>query len=528
MKLRPYQAAAIQAILSVWAMGERRTLISLPTGTGKTIVFSQIAKEIAEEGYRVLILAHRGELLKQAMNKLKLVTGIEGALEQGQCTSIGSDAKIVIASVQSMMQDKRLAQFSTDYFNYIIIDEAHHSLAPSYQKILAHFQDAYVLGVTATPERGDERNLLEYYDCIAYEYTLEQAIKDDYLCPIKAQMIPLKLDISQVKIANGDFAVGQLGESLDAFLYQIAEEMKIYCKDRKTVVFLPLIKTSQKFCKILRKAGFKAAEINGQSENREKILRDFDKGKYQVLSNSMLLTEGWDGPSVDCIIVLRPTRSHTLYRQMVGRGTRLHPGKEELLLLDFLWITSQHDLCHPSCLTSIDAAEQEQINEMIKNNKEGNDIFAAKQKVLHGMQRNLEEQLLKELRKTRNYKSSLVQLIDYACGIESEELIYLHSEKEEKSTFLTEEQCVILTSCVIDATSVQNEEIAEKAIQILHERAKEGLATPKQIRRLEYYGFRKIGTWSKKKAFQIIKRIAANGWNLPDELAGMIEKEETK
>ena len=93
---------------------------------------------------------------------------------------------------------------------------------------------------------------------------------------------------------------------------------------------------------------------------------------------------------------------------------------------------------------------------------------------------------------------------------------------------MTEEQCVILTSCGIDATSVQNEEIAEKAIQILHERAKEGLATPKQIRRLEYYGFRKIGTWSKKKAFQIIKRIAANVWNLPDELAGMIEKEETK
>ncbi len=127
-------------------------------------------------------------------------------------------------------------------------------------------------------------------------------------------------------------------------------EMQHYCMDRKTVVFLPLIKTSQKFTDILNAHGFRAAEVNGQSEDRDQVLKDFDEGKYNVLCNSMLLTEGWDCPSVDCVIILRPTKVRSLYSQMVGRGTRLYPGKKELLLIDFLWLTEKHELCHPANL----------------------------------------------------------------------------------------------------------------------------------------------------------------------------------
>ena len=217
-----------------------------------------------------------------------------------------------------------------------MVDEAHHCLSDSYQRVLEHFPDANILGVTATPDRGDMKNLGQYFDSKAFEYTMQQAIKEKYLCPIKAQMIPLELDISGVKVSNGDFSSGEIGNALEPYLEQIAREMVRYCDGRKTVVFLPLVHISQRFTEILNSYGFRAAEVNGNSTDREEVLRDFENGRYDVLCNSMLLTEGWDCPAVDCVVVLRPTKVRSLYQQMVGRGMRLHPGKDHLLLLDFL------------------------------------------------------------------------------------------------------------------------------------------------------------------------------------------------
>ena len=203
--------------------------------------------------------------------------------------------------------------------------------------ITAHdFPEANILGVTATPDRGDMKNLGEFFDSKAYEYSMMDAIREGYLTPIKAQMIPLELNISDVGMSSGDFAAGEIGCALEPYLEQIAAEMTNYCKDRKTVVFLPLIATSQKFCRMLNDAGLRAAEVNGNSDDRSGVLADFEAGKYDVLCNSMLLTEGWDCPAVDCIVVLRPTKIRSLYQQMVGRGMSLYPGKTELLLLDFL------------------------------------------------------------------------------------------------------------------------------------------------------------------------------------------------
>ena len=234
------------------------------------------------------------------------------------------------------MRQSRLDRFKPDHFGTIIIDEAHHALSPSYRNVIDYFDGAKVLGVTATPDRGDMKNLGEVFDSLAYEYRITQAIKQGYLCKIKALTIPLKLDLSGVGIAAGDYKAGEVGTALDPYLDQIADQMAEHCMNRKTVVFLPLIATSQKFRGILEKRGFRAAEVNGDSEDRAEILADFEAGKYNVLCNSMLLTEGWDCPSVDCIVVLRPTKVRGLYCQMVGRGTRLSPGKDHLLLLDFL------------------------------------------------------------------------------------------------------------------------------------------------------------------------------------------------
>ena len=332
MKLRSYQIEAKEAIKAEWAKGNQKTLLVLPTGTGKTIVFSKLSEDLVRDGERVLILAHRGELLEQAADKMAQATGLKCAVEKAEDSSLDSWYRVVVGSVQSLMRPARLEQFAPDHFGTIIVDEAHHALADSYQRILDYFGGAKVLGVTATPDRGDMRNLGTYFDSLAYEYTLPKAIKEGYLSPIKAQTIPLTLDLSTVRQQAGDFSAKDLGSALDPYLYQIADEMAKTVMDRKTLVFLPLIATSQKFTQILNERGFSAAEVNGESKDRAEVLRDFTDGRYNVLNNSMLLTEGYDHPAIDCVVVLRPTKIRSLYAQMIGRGTRLYPGKDHLLL----------------------------------------------------------------------------------------------------------------------------------------------------------------------------------------------------
>ena len=205
MELRPYQKEAVSKVEEEWQEGREKTLLVLPTGTGKTIVFSQIAKDCVNQGERVLILAHRGELLEQASDKIYHTTGLQTALEKAEHSCLEEPFKrVVVGSVQTLMRDARLDRFDKDYFDTIIIDEAHHAVSQSYWNILNHFYDSKVLGVTATADRADMKDLGEVFDSLAYEYSLPQAIKDGYLCRIKAQTIPMNIDLSSVRV-HGDF-----------------------------------------------------------------------------------------------------------------------------------------------------------------------------------------------------------------------------------------------------------------------------------------------------------------------------------
>ena len=422
-QLRPYQAEARDAILSAWDEGYRKTLLVLPTGCGKTVVFASVTENQVRRGRRVLIMAHRGELLSQAADKLKVASGLDSVLEKAESSSLGSNASVTIGSVQSLAQEKRLARFPEDHFQDIIVDEAHHCLSESYQRVLEHFPNANILGVTATPDRGDMKNLGEYFDSKAYEYTMPEAIRQGYLSPVKAQLIPLELDLGNVSISNGDYSAGEVGNALEPYLNQIAQEMKKYCRHRKTVVFLPLIATSQKFCRMLNDLGFHATEVNGNSDDRTQVLADFEAGKYDVLCNSMLLTEGWDCPAVDCIVVLRPTKVRSLYQQMVGRGMRLYPGKENLLLLDFLWLTSRHDLCKPSALISKDAKIAQMIDLQMAKDADGIDLIEAEEQAERDVLAEREEALAKQLAEMRGRKRKLVDPIQYAISIAAEDLV---------------------------------------------------------------------------------------------------------
>lgn len=159
-------------------------------------------------------MAHRGELLDQAADKLKEASGLDSVLEKADSSALGSFLPVTVGSVQSLAQPRRLARFSQDYFQGIIVDEAHHCLSDSYKRVLEHFPDANVLGVTATPDRGDMKNLGEYFDSKAYEYSMTDAIREGYLSPIKAQMIPLEPNIKDVGMSSGDFAAGEIGDRM--------------------------------------------------------------------------------------------------------------------------------------------------------------------------------------------------------------------------------------------------------------------------------------------------------------------------
>lgn len=519
MKLRPYQEEARQAIENEWRKGIQKTLLVLPTGTGKTCVFSQVAADMVEQGERVLIMAHRAELLEQAQDKIYKMTGLESSIEKAEQTSLYDDNPIVVGSVQTLQSQKRLQRFPKDYFDTIIIDEAHHTLSDSYLRILDYFSNAKVLGVTATPDRGDMKNLGKVYESLAYEYTLPEAIKSGYLSPIKALTVPLNIDISNVGLQSGDYKASEVSYALDPYLEQIATEMEHYCKDRKTVVFLPLIAISQKFRDILNNHGFLAAEVNGNSTDREEILADFDCGLYDVICNSMLLTEGWDCPSVDCVVMLRPTKIRSLYVQAVGRGTRLSPGKKDLLILDFLWHTSKHELCRPTTLICKNEDTAKQMNEDLEENAgEEFDIIEAERTASSEVLKQREEALKQQLEENRKKKKKLVDPLQFEYSIQSEDLAGYVPTFVWEMMPPTQDQLNALEKFGLDPEFVDCRGKAAQLMDRLVKRAKSGLSTPKQIRLLERFGFVNVGTWKKADASKMIGRISMNNWRVPQDI----------
>ncbi|MCM2138922.1 DEAD/DEAH box helicase [Vagococcus fluvialis] len=515
MQLRPYQQESREAIQKEWSNGVKKTLLVLPTGCGKTIVFSKVIEDRVKLGERVLVLAHRGELLDQASEKLEKSTGLKTALEKAQDTCLGSFFRVVVGSVQTLQNEKRLSKFPPDYFDTIIIDEAHHAVSNGYQRVLNHFEESNVLGVTATPDRGDMQNLGSYFESLAYEYKLPEAIRSGYLSPIKALTLPVQIDLSSVSQQAGDFKTRDLGSALDPYLESIATEMVEHCKDKKTVVFLPLVATSQKFKDLLNEKGFRAAEVNGESKDRAEILEDFENDKYNVLCNSMLLTEGWDCPSVDCIVVLRPTKVRSLYSQMVGRGTRLFPGKDYLLLLDFLWHTERHELCHPAHLITSSDEVAKKMTEKVEESELPLDIMEQIEQAEKDVVLEREEALAKQLSEMKRRKKKLVDPLQFEMSIQAEDLSsYVPAFGWEMGP-PSDKQVKALEKLGILPDEIDNAGKATKLLERLDKRRADGLTTPKQIRFLEQRGFQHVGTWQFETARKLIDRIAGNGWRVP-------------
>lgn len=330
--LRPYQDELIQSVFAQWSAGHRRILAQSPTGSGKTVCFSVIATELTAKGEGVLVLAHREELILQAQEKLAAVTAQSVGIIKAAYRPDPS-AALQVASVQSLIRrrDRPTAEL-------IIIDEAHHSPANSYQEILNCYPDAYVLGVTATPARSDGQGFKKQYDALVLGWSVRKLIEAGYLCQFRLFAAKKCIKAADVALTAGDYNQRELAKLVNTTLTlgDVVETWKKHALGKKTVVFCVDVAHSEAVAEGYRVAGYAAEHLDGESSTleRSEALERFRTGETKILVNCALFTEGLDIPDIECVQCLRPTTSLILHLQMVGRGLRQSVGKEYLTILD--------------------------------------------------------------------------------------------------------------------------------------------------------------------------------------------------
>ena len=326
MQLRPYQSEALDAIDDALGKGVRRPLVVLPTGGGKTIVFAQLPKR---HNGKMLVLAHRQELLTQAQEKILWANPeLTVEIEQGQnIADMKSDVIVASTATLGRANSKRLEKFHPHQFATIVIDEAHHAAAPSYKRILEYFKPNLQLGVTATPQRGDKTRLTDVFDEIVYFKTIQELIEDGYLSNLAGYRISTATDISGVTTRSGDWAEGELSEAVNNEERNklAVEAYKDKAPGKKAIVFCVDVQHAEDMASTFNEAGISCGVITGamKTEEREEVLQKFRSGETPVISNCQVLTEGFDEPSVEAIIFARPTKSQLLYTQCLDEHTEV-------------------------------------------------------------------------------------------------------------------------------------------------------------------------------------------------------------
>lgn len=477
MKLRPYQDRCLSGVSDGWRAGFRRQLGVAATGAGKTIVFSHLA---ANEPGRTLILAHREELVSQAVQKLHSATGIFASVEQGEQRALPGHG-VIVGSVQSVR--RRLAKYRPDAFDLVICDEAHHSLSAEWQTVLAHFAPARILGVTATPDRSDRKSLGKFYENVAFEVGLLELIGEGYLCPLRSLRLDVKLDARHLRVVRGDIRADDAADVISPRLRELARCIAAEIWDKKALIFLPRCDVSANLALALFAEGIDARHVAGDSEDRDSTLAWFRSAPHgSALCNAMLLTEGYDQPDIDCVVCLRPTKSRSLYAQIVGRGTRTSPGKEFCLLLDPLWLTGGMDLCKPCDLTATTPLHREALQAHLDA---GADILAAEKLAAV----DVEEALAKQLNEAKKRKApkGMVDPLAYAVGIHDSDLSEYEPAMPWEEMPPTDEQTRALTAAGLWTEQV-TQGYAIRLLKRLEERKALGLATPKQVVKLRQFG----------------------------------------
>lgn len=339
-QLRDYQQRLIDDVISAWGEGKRRAMLQLPTGAGKTVLFSNLAKEFTVRGEGVLVLAHREELIVQAHEKLQAVTGVPaGIIKAG--TPVNPLFPIQVASIQTIIRRKNLPQASL-----VICDEAHHSCSQSYTKIFNEYSNSYILGVTATPARIDGQGFKYLYDALILGASVAELIKAGYLCKFRLFAAAQTIKTNGVKTTGGEFNQRALAEAVDSSLVMgdLIKTWRKHADGKKTVVFAVDVTHSKKIAEAYQEDNIPAEHLDGETpaDERKAILERFRTGQTLVLTNCGIVSEGFDLPSIEAIQCVRPTRSLILWLQMIGRVLRPAAGKDHAIIIDH----TQNWLCH--------------------------------------------------------------------------------------------------------------------------------------------------------------------------------------
>lgn len=513
--VRPYQEIAIRNVheaLSIF----RSTLLVMATGTGKTFTAAQILRERAEHG-RILWIAHRTELIKQGKADLEaqgLTAEIEQAQQWATIHSLLGGSQCVVASVQTL-QGTRMRRFARDAFAAIVIDEAHHATARSYREITEWFSSARVIGLTATPDRGDKVGLGNVFECVAFEYGIREAIKEGYLSPVTQKTIECAdLDLSDVKTVAGDLNQAELEKalSLDAVLHQIAGPLVRESGDRSTIIFTAGVAQAHALVEIM--SGYtdaRCAAIDGTTpdELRSRHLSAFSRGELQYLFNCAVLTEGFDAPRTSCIAMARPTKSRALYAQCIGRGTRLFPGKTECLVLDFRGNAGKHKLVNP-----LDVLAGKPIPDDVREAAEAKQAAGMpSEEALAAAEREAIERAEKAERARVRAAKAKAEVAYRAQVVDPFGVI---TERDNVGDRATQRQVEALKRFGIEKADTLSKRAASKMFDALEKRRREGLCTYKQAKFMASKGLSTDLT--KAEASIAFEAVKANGWCATPEM----------
>lgn len=471
-EVRPYQHEFIQAAFD-GLFEFNRVLGVAPTGSGKTVMAGQIVRRA---GCPVLFLADAKTLVRQAADKLGAVTGKIADVEMG--TEHASPySQLIVATTQSMAN--RLDKYPPDAFGLIVVDEAHrNTLGAQAQSVFKYFSRSQVLGMTATPYRSDKKELGSFYEKITdCDIGLVRLINEGWLSKIVIKSVPSGIEITDVKCRGGDFIDSELGAAIEPHIDKLAKILAQYAPNRRTVAFLPLRETSRKFVEACKRYGLRAIHVDG--EDRAGI-DHFKNGEPGVIANAQLLSTGWDEPCVDCVYSCRPSKSFSLLSQQIGRGTRIHPGKENLLVLDPLFLG--FDLVRPSRLIARTEEEAKAMDEAISDQGEL-DLLEA-QKIADDKRA---EGLRKRMAETKHRKAKTIDALEFALAINEDSFVDYQPETDREARPATSRQLIAIENAGFDPEVITCFGHASKMLDMLGKRRELGLATPKQCRMLRRY-----------------------------------------
>lgn len=521
--LRHYQVEACDAVDAEW-QNVRSTMLVLATGAGKTRTAAEIIRRRLQANTgRVLWIAHRDELITQARDAIVENAGVRVGIEKaGQYanTYALSDMhdEVVVASVQTLHAKRRM-RFAPHLFGTVIIDEAHHAAARTYREIIDHFPDAKVLGLTATPDRGDGVGMGNIFDSVAYEYSMRTAIDAGYLCPVRVLTVNVHgLDLSSVKTTAGDLNQGQLARIVenDSIHHEVAAPLAEHLGQRQAVVFCVTVEQSKALADVLQ--GYlpnkRVAHIDGGTpeSERRRILGEFASGQIHVVCNCAVLTEGFDAPATSLIALARPTKSRALYAQMIGRGTRLSPNKEDCLVLDFKGNAGRHSLANPIDLLAGRELSDDVKKELAKAERDGKvlDVDAIEE-----AERKVAERVRAEEEKRRRQAAIKLKAQYVTAAVDAFRDAFEGPAYRNDTRPCTDKQFNALVQFGVKEERVEKMTFrqASDLLDKLVKRAREGLATYKQGRWLAKNGLRH--DIPRGVASQIMDAASSDGWRVP-------------